>query len=891
MLTKLLPSRRAGSLIPRPRLNAVQALAREVRLTTLVAPGGFGKSTLAASWMADWQAAGLSCTWLTLEPQDDEPAQFLLYLTHALGRLHPQVGGSVLTLLSSRMLTEPRALVNLLINDLAHHVQEAVLLLDDYHCITDPAIHDLMGWFLTHAPSGLHLVATARSVPTLPVDRLRATGELLEITANELRFDSDEAYRFVSGVQGREASPQRVEQLQAGTGGWPAALRIATMNGLTPAPGPNPLEPALPPFGALLDDALTRLPESTLLFMAQTSIVERLEAGLCDALTGRQDGARQLADLLRGALLVEPLDAHGHSLRYHQLLRDYLRGPLTHRLGLDLPPLHRRAAQWYAGHEQWTEAVRHALAAGDTAQGVDWLSRCCMDMVYRGDLMTLLSWRRQFPVELMRDRFELKLALAWGMILAARGEDSSHMIEELQEDAERVEDAASAAALRKCVTVLRACAAAGADDTLQAQQILEECDEAAVDEWTANAIGFVRCFLFWKSGQWKEALAEGARRPPGAQTPYAAFNAVTRALLQANLALEMGQVHSAERHTETIKHLADTHGSDRATFDALGLPIRAAVQYEQGEVAEAATLLEPHLSLIDHASWLDGVLTTYLTLARAARATGRGETAIVLLHRAETLGHSRGWPRLCSAMLVQRLQWLGQAGHLAEAAQCLQRLERLAHGLPTRGCAWADMAYHHDLGAALMAWFDGQRLTARDRLARLHETAVSDGATLRSVALGLWLAKAEASLGRREAADDALEAALRAAQRGGVHRTVLDQGQDVPELLQRFLASPQCDPVLSQHVRLLLSRKTPLDGPVAQTGGVERPPVPGRQLTERETEVLALTGLGLPNKEIARRLDISAETVKTHLAKIYHKLDVENRGQAVRMARLYGLLP
>lgn len=890
VLTKLRPSRRGTGVIDRPRLQAGQALAREVRLTTIVAPGGFGKSTLAASWMAAWQAEGLPCAWLTVEPEDDEPLQFLLYLTHALGRLHPEIGRPVLALLSTRMLTEPRALLNLLINDLARHVQEAVLLLDDYHCITDPTLHELMGYFLAHAPDGMHVVVVARSVPPLPVARLKAMGELLEITANELRFDAEEARRFVSGNAAEPPTAQQVEQLHAATGGWPAALRIATLAGQPPGP-PGPDRPgAAPQFGDLLDDALSRLPASTLEFMAQTSIAERLNPDLCEALTGRADSAALLTGLLHSALLVEPLDGHGHWLRYHELLRDYLRGPLTQRLRLDLPPLHRRAARWYAGQEQWTEAVRHALAAGDTDQGVEWLARCGMEMVYQGDLLTLLGWRRRFPPELMRDRFELKLALAWGLVLALRFTDAAQLIDELAQDAARATDARMAASLRTHVTVLRAGAAAGRDDTLEAQALLDRCDLDLVDDWTAEAAASLRRFVLWKAGRREEAFGVSSGRTLGEDTPHAAFTAVFRTAIFAQMAFEAAQIRSAERHAESAERLVALHGSEQSTYHAVGMPLLAAVLYEKGDTRGAAVLMEPHLTLIDNVGWLDGALKAYLTLARAAHAAGSSEQAHSLLHRAEALGQTRGWWRLNSAALVQRLQWLAQRGQLADAVACRQRLARLARGQPASGCAWADLVFYDDWGGALLAWFEGRADDACEQLGRLLDTALASGSLLRAVALGLWKGRAEAALGRRDAADGTLADTLRLAQRGGVYRTVLDQGDDIAELLQRFLASPHCDALLSHYVRLLLSPEPAAAGPAAAPGA-ERLPAAGRRLTERECAVLALVALGLPNKEIARRLDISAETVKTHLSKAFNKLDVDNRGQAVRMARLYGLLP
>src|SRR4029077_9095836 len=268
------------------------------------------------------------------------------------------------------------------------------------------------------------LVLTARTEPPLPLAQLRAQNRLLEIDAAALRFDMDETRRFLENEKLGALDPSEVRLLCAKTEGWPAVLRIIASTSSQPGQDferyVHGLSSALRPIGSYLDEMLDGLPDDMVQFMMRTTVLDRLCAPLCQAVTGVASSRNLLESIEVRQLLLVPLDHEGQWYRYHPLLSEHLTQRLEAQLIDEIPELHRRACRWYASQELWTDAVRHAMAAGDTDQAMSYVANCAMPLVKKGDLLTLLGWQRQLPTDLMRGQIKVKLAIAWGMALAMR---------------------------------------------------------------------------------------------------------------------------------------------------------------------------------------------------------------------------------------------------------------------------------------------------------------------------------------------------------------------------------------------------------------------------------------------------------------------------------------
>ena len=867
--------------IERSRLASVRDAAVRARLVTLTAPGGYGKTSLAAEWVAHWREQGFLCAWLSLEHDDDVPARFLFCLTQALRALGGSVGEAAQALLAGATLTAPRAVVSMLIGDLEQIEREVFLVLDDYQWIRDPTIHDAIAFLLLHGPVQLHVVIASRSRPELPLARLRALGQWLELDVADLRFDEDETRRFLVAASPSKPTASQIESLHARTDGWAAALRIAALGASGAGAVSLRVSGASRAFACLMDDLLESLPRRTVLFMARTAVLEHLNAGLCEAVTGETDSAALLDELEHSYALVEPFDHEGCWLRYHQLLLDYLRGPLTLRLQVDPAESHRRGAQWFARRETWTDAVRHALAAGDTAQALDWLAHCGMALVKKGDLMTLLSWRRYLPPDLMRKQPSAQIAVAWGLTLAMRYDDAEPILNEVEEG----EATLPAIEARTQCQALRAVAAALQDDSSRAAELAESWRALShgVDAWTENVISNVMRYVHWKAGRWSDVYEQPWRPYSLEDDPRNVFSTIYREVLLSCVELEQARFGVAERHAREALRLAELHAGACSVASALAAPPWAMIAYERGNFDAAEAILKPLVSLIDTTSMLESVLQTYLTLGRIARARGDAGQAYALLEHAESIGYNRVWDRLVAAMLLERLRWLCADGRLDEGRACGVRLGRLAanHAEATL-CARSDLAVYRDWGLAHLALCDQRGSKAIEGFARLYADARARRFEYRALQLGVSLALAHIACDDRDGAFGVLGQVLQGAQRSGASRCILDFGEDVRAMLPRFLVSEQRDPALVPCVQRLLLR----NAEAAPQAGYDAL----KALTERERRVLALVALDQSNKEIARSLNISAETVKTHLKNIFVKLDVQQRWQAAELARSLGLL-
>jgi len=503
LATKILPPQRRAGLVERPRLLDLIGNAQTKQVALVKAGPGFGKTTLAVAFAEQLQRSGRLVAWLALDDEDDEPARFLFYVSHALRRGVPGVGDAAINLISDISLVQFSTIVSSWINDIAGIDEEVYLFLEDYHRITDHEINNAISYFLRYAPTQFHLVVTAASEPTLPLARLRAHNQLVEIDTAALRFDLEETSRFLEheNIGGLDNSAVRL--LHAKSEGWPAVLRIiaATLGkqGHDCETYIRGLSGTLRPIGDYIAEMLNGLPQEMVQFMHRISILDRFCAPLCKMVTG-VGSSRQLLNAMESSqLLLTPLDEERHWYRYHTLLADYLRLRLDAEFGNEVVKLHRRAYRWYAAQRLWTEAVRHAIAAGDTSEAIAWIEQCAMDLVRKGDLLTVLSWQRQFPAELEQSQVKVGTAVAWGLALAMRFDEALALVDRLacelsvQPTHDRNATDWECQAIRAVVLALR-------DDSQAALPIAEACVKNATDPWTVNVATNVALFGYWKAG-------------------------------------------------------------------------------------------------------------------------------------------------------------------------------------------------------------------------------------------------------------------------------------------------------------------------------------------------------------------------------------------------------
>jgi ATP/maltotriose-dependent transcriptional regulator MalT len=354
LLTKLHPPHIQGNLVQRPHL--ADGLATH-RLILVSAPAGSGKTVLLRQWM---QQGLLPCAYVRLDSSDDSAHRLLAYIVAALQTIRPGLGRVALTLLNSPGAPAIESILTLLINDLSGAPGELGLILDDYHHISTQSAHDVVAFLIEHAPPSMHIVIACRTTPPLPLPRWRASGDMLELRAEDLHFSPAETTFFLNEVMGLNLSSAQGSALYDRTEGWIAGLRLMAQPGTSDADWVA----GCPTFVAryLVEEVFAAQPALVQRFLLQTVILDRLCASLCNALTGQEDGEAMLETLIQTNLFLIPA---GDWYRYHHLFADFLRDIMRRSRAAEIPALHRCAAGWYEQHGMIGEAIKHALAAAD----------------------------------------------------------------------------------------------------------------------------------------------------------------------------------------------------------------------------------------------------------------------------------------------------------------------------------------------------------------------------------------------------------------------------------------------------------------------------------------------------------------------------------------------
>jgi LuxR family maltose regulon positive regulatory protein len=624
--------------------------------------------------------------------------------------------------------------------------------------------------------------------------------------------------------------------------------------------------------------------------MLRIAILERFSASLCQAVTGLSSTRRLLNSVQTIQLLVTPLDDERRWYRFHSLVGGYLHQRLEAELSDEVPKLHRRAYRWYASQGLWTDAVRHAIAAGDDDEARSWVERCAMELVGKGDLLTLLGWQRLFPTDFVGGQIRVGLAITWGFALAMRFPEA---LEHLAGVERKISDghATDFDAMNCECDAIRSVVAALRDDTAAALPIAEACVRKSTDPWTANVASNVARLGYWKAGNLAGFYATPWLYSSDDEDRRNIFAFVYRRCLEGLVEFQQLRVSAAERHFLDAMQLAEQHAGSNTAAAALPASLIARIRYEQGRMDEAEAMIIDRWPIIDATGLLECVLGAYIVLIEIAAHRRNIERAHTLLERLEVLGHVRKWDRVVAAALAIKTRFYLTEGRITEGTACITRLERLAaeYTLPTR-CAWSDIRNYTLLARSLLSSAQGRVEDTIDTLRTLHHEA--DAANDRYSALRLATQLSQALF----AATDPTEAlhlfgeVLGLARKAGLYQSILDEGPEIGTLLLRFQEAAQSTrastDLLPYVGNLIIGWREIYRPDFTSTPG----PTIAESLSPRERDILERISHGRTNKEIAQQMGISPETVKMHLKNVFVKLAVDRRAQAVSRAQSLGLL-
>ncbi len=907
--TKLLLPRPRREVVSRPRLADLLQRGAHAPVTLVSAPAGFGKTTLLSGWLAARAADtedGEPVAWVSLDERDQLAASFWTYVLLALDRAVPGSGAAALTLLQSGQAPVETVLAGL-VNELSVYAGQVVLVVDDYHLADGVDVAAGMTFLVDHLPPQLRLVISTRADPALPLSRVRARGDLVEIRAADLRFTGDEVATYLNDLNGLGLAATDLSTLEARTEGWVAALQLAALS-LQDLDDPSAF---IAGFAGddrfvvdyLADEVLGRQPADVRRFLLDTSILDRLTGPLCDAVSPLPDartGKSMLEALDRANLFLVPLDAHRRSYRYHHLFADVLQAHLLDERPDDARELHRRASAWYAQAGQTQAAVRHALAAGDAERAADVVELAIPGLRRDRREDVIRRWVDELPDEVVEDRPVLAIGLIGGLMasndVAGVDERLRHVEALLERPAADlvVVDTDELPRLPAAVEMYRAALALIGGDPAAAISRARLAEETAADgdDLMIGATSALSGLASWTTGDLTAAHASYATSLKALTRAGHIADVLGCSIAVADMELRLGRLRDAGRTLAGALELAEVNvptGASvmRGTADMLvGL---SRVAWYHNDLAGVADHLRRSDELGEAASLAQNPYRWRVQMARLRAAEGDTAAALELLDEAERVYVGDYSPNV-QPIHAMRARLLAARGDIAEARGWAREHQVAVDDDLTYLREYEHVTLARVLLAEHAATGDTECLPEAVRLLdRLLAAAVDGGRLGTVIELEVLRTVALQSAGDRTAALAALERAVHVAEPEGWVRVFVDSAAD--------LRGPLLDLAQQQP------RSGYLQELVAATSGASRVPVdagaPARQrareellepLSDRELDVLRLLRSDLDGPAIARELVVSLNTVRTHTKHIYTKLGVNNRRAAVSRAHQLGLL-
>jgi LuxR family maltose regulon positive regulatory protein len=854
-------------LVTRPRLMERLQEGLNYSLILVSAPAGFGKTTLLSEWVRHNQQQ-IPTAWVSLDEGDNDPVRFWDYFIASIQTFQTNFAENIMPWLKSSEPPSTEPLIIALINELANIAGDCVIVLDDYHLIESGEIHDGITYLLEHIPAQMHLVVAARADPHLPLAKFRGRGTMLEIGADDLRFTVEDATCLLKELKTPELSADAVAALNDRTEGWAVGLKMAALS----ISGQKDIHGFISSFTGsqryvmdyLIEEVLQKQSDETRDFLLKTSVLERLSAPLCDAVTGLQGSRDILLSLERVHLFIIPLDESRQWYRYEHLFADLLRHQLENICGTeDIKRLHHRASQWYENNNLPDEAIHHALATRDWDKNLPLIKEEVENKIKNGYFVTSLNWLRKIPEDVIHR--DLHLCFRYGLILWQTGQYD---------------------------------AAASVADYME-QEV--ENDDVIVQGYIAS----LRFNIAMRRGDIERSLELGEKALSLYQSNES-FHRSGTASIMGGIYLYKGIFQEARRLLTEGYDAARKSGNNQIAVFAISL--LAVMSSLQGNIRVAAEQHQQNIELYEPST---ATFRSHFHLSQILYELNDLEAAVGHIHRSIELGLLIGSPGLYGENMYDILAYIRLAQ--GDEAGLLEALEEADSEVCKIGVSLQDLA-NHAAYRIILALFQDDLAAAEKWSARLEEYAHALSYEYRHIPLRLLIARGQKSEALEklqvlydeavksgmhglmieyrvyqalaaETQEEALEylsEALTSAEPEGYIRTFVDEGKLLKSLLEKALSqgiTPEYTrkliTIIEAEERLKLKRK--------RGEGASSPYQ--ALLSERELEILRLIAVDVSNQQIADSLTISLSTVKTHVHHILEKLNAKDRSQAVFYAR------
>jgi LuxR family maltose regulon positive regulatory protein len=898
LATKLFIPPGRENAVPRPHLTEklLSGVGRPGSFTLVSGPAGFGKTTLLSEFIS---RLGRPVAWISLDEGDNDPIQFWTYLITACRSILEDVGESALELFNTQQPLPDDTVPTILINDLTTHDRSIVLVLDDYHAVQTPSIHAGLQFLLDHLPRNLHIIVSTRTDPPWPLARFRARNQLIEIRARDLRFCIREAAEFLNRTMKLNLAVEEVAALEERTEGWIAGLQLAAiaLQSLVTVQGRSDIPAFVKDFTGshlyvaeyLVEEVLQRQPDETRQFLLETSVLKRMNARLCEAVTGCQDGQAILQSLHQTNTFIVSLDSEGHWFRYHHLFADLLHARLQKASPKDeIAALHLRAAAWYEQKGYMVEAVQHAFSARDYEKAALLVGQVGQTMMFTDRHNILNNWLDVLPNKIIQSHPRLQIY----RLLIDLSKGTLDMFEQTLLEKEKLIKALPPSPqndyLRR-VALVHLSLFFAFQNTSRAIRIAQEAlDEIPEGDLKMRAYLYSAFYRAYGMDGDVEKAAQAYRksfRLAEAAGQYGMISNTT--MIRAFDLCQYGRLDEAAKYCQLVIH-AGARISQKVFYPAgpsyIGL---AGIHLERNDLEKAEEYLTRGLELC-HQGAMHGLFTGYVQKSRLLQAKGELEESLKEFLNLEQIFQRREFTLMARQVSIRLA-----IGDLAGASDLVPTLLEIlgessyAQQLPLI----AAEAFKLSLARIYIA--QGEVDKANQLLDEIQSTVEPGMRFGRLMEVHLLRALALQRQNSGTIPDDAvknLERALDLAEAPGFVMLFLEEGPALIPLLSAVEKHQTAPGRIKKYARKLLDAFGEIGKPAALRSPVESAAL-AEQLTPREMEVLELLAAGDSNRTIAEKLFITVRTVKKHTGNIYGKLNVNSRIQAVARARELGVLP
>ena len=916
-LTKLFVPVLPQKYLVRARLSKLYTMLSAYKITLVSAPAGYGKSTFLSYYLTGTKHPMI---WISLDHRDDDFSRFWGNFITAIQRIEPGLGERSLSILQKSEPSFENALTEL-INEIIQTIPDLIIVFDDYHEITNTAVHDSVTFLMDYLPPRAHLFISSRIDPPLPIARLRACGYLYEVRPQYLQFTQEETESYLNSTMELSLTNEQIDIIHARTEGWIVGLQMVAVSILSG--GSTRFLDALngvdsPTMEYLANEVLEKQDESIRRFLLETSILENFNSSLCDAVTDCVDSQNKLDQLKLKQLFLQPIDNEGKWFRYHHLFRVLLQNHLQNSEPEVVNTLHKRASKWYERQGRIEEAIDHALTANDYESAEILIQRFALVVAGQDKHRMVQEWVAKLPQQYIAKDLATCILGGTTCEVFRKPEEAMRYRQYAKDIRESIQTQSTSPSLELQTSLgfLASFEALGLyhqRDILQAKQLsLEWINKLPEDEKMARCVLiYFLGFDNWVLGELEESFAYFDEACRLSRTIGYDFITATSIAAQAHIRLAQGHLLSS---LETCQEVI-TFGSNKPDLESgvecYALLILGNIYYQWNKLEQSRTYI---LKAIEQGKKLQEPIIRInglICLARIDLAQGNFDSAIEISRQAFTLQSEilgtayPGYSNITEVFLTRL--WL-QMGNIAVASDYADRwsspISTFIQELSPNSVLPDELRFDLYGMDVRDIWVENRLFTfVRLRIYQKKFTGLLGFLDIADKVVGkkgLQNLKVEIlilksliyySQGKLAHALRVLENVLLMTETEKWTRIFVDEGAPMYHLLKHAASRGIAPQSVSRILRAFpevssAEKESNLMGTIAQG---KRSSSPTGSLTAREIEILKLIMEGLSNKQIAEKLVIAIPTVKNHLQVIYQKLDVNSRGRAIARVHELGL--